>query len=1095
MFELDWKNPNLKTGGEPDKNKGAKISVPDQSVVSNAASIRFTGRGAANYGEIQQENLMRVLENFADTAEPLHPTVGQTWYNADAQILMMCVAAGDVRLGEPPVWQEVGGIIITEVDAPGPIAKRAGQFWYQKTGPLTGILHISTLSGRYPATNTTIGGWEQIYPAVETIAGRDEYDYVLELVNLLADVSFKGSGATLSILSVIDNLAGLDIALRAKNRATPDKNLLKIGELAQHLKIQPNSQDWDQLLAGARYAINRLEVPDGLPDEISRQPFVQDGRIVAPLLSSLEKTNIRYPAIERLANRRAGIVSLVRFYASTINALKVAIKNRYSLRGINDSVFGPHTRVRHHITFSGSQAGKGDLSIMKMRFNFVDKNEMDRFLFAACGIQLAVSHRYNGTAANDAVFKELFETRGVFRFSNDDTRTLSGSPLVLAKNTSKVGIEVANIGGEIVNTETLASSVITLRAYAVSDRQFALEATLKASGALIGVTSFKFSIIEDIEMHVTDTGSVRIYPSPKTYMPGDGDGTSPWFTTGEKDPDPEYPPRGQLIKTLCISNDKVGVYANGTGGTYSEVIQSNSPECLPVTPCEGELKAAGSILIPGVATGITLVGHGAPGSTVYGGTEYFYSGANGNNAISFKGTAITFAEVAQGGAEVFSAPPGEFITATVGLTYRSTSDTENKTLPVRVTGIAGSNGTITLSGNAEIASTSGTVDRLITVTKMLTFTKTDRGAPSIKKGADTNTMIDSVSIKVFSGSSTLEKPVQTSHTERFPAKTGGRVLSFSVPPDGLLRYSFCEFLPPEHPPRGEKISEDCVGTSLVGTYTNGTGGTYTDVIQENSPTCSPCQGTVSAAGTSTIKVPAGVTAVDFVGAGTGGTTTPDTVIPGTTSPDTVIPGVVNGYKYTKKGAPYVEYRGTYVANLSLGAVTPNELSGPPGSSASAQGEVSWTQLPGATINVGGTGQNTKTAYYSGNFTGEQTITLRARRNPFVVGGTSPEESADVEWTAAQDYTLTGTTKSPDTIIPGTTTPDTIVPGTTTPGQDTTATIGITTVTFAGSATSTPPATSSRSISISNNVNGVNLTVNKPVGGSLTYSWCSYVPAG
>ena len=1093
MFELDWKNPNLKTGGEPDKNKGAKINVPNASVVSNAASIRFTGRGAANYGEIQQENLMRVLENFADDVSPLHPTVGQTWYDAAARALMVCAFAGDERLGEPAVWQEVGSIIITEIDAPGPIANRAGQLWYQKTGPLTGILHVSTLSGRYPATSTTIGGWEQIYPAVETIAARDEYDYVLELVNLLTDVSFKGSGATLSILSVIDNLSGLDNALRAKNRATPDKNLLKIGELAQNLKIQPNSQDWDQLLAGARYAINRLEVPDGLPDEISRQPFVQDGRIVAPLLSSLEKTNIRYPAIERLANRRAGIVSLIRFYASTINALKVAIKNRYSLRGINDSVFGPNTRVRPHITFSGSQAGKGVLSTMKMRFNFVNKNEMDRFLFSACGIQLEISHRYNGTAPNDAVFKELFETRGTFRFSNDDTRTLAGSPLVLAKNTSKVGIEVANVGGEILNTETLASNTVTLRAYTVSERQFALEASLRANDDLTGVTSFKFSIIEDIEMHVTDTGSVRIYPSPATFSPGDEDGTSPWITPGEKDPDPEYPPRGQPVKTLCIANDKVGIYADGAGGTYSEIIQSNSPECLPVTPCEGELKAAGSIHIPAEATGITLVGHGAPGSTVYGGTEYFYSGANGNNAISFKGSAITFAEVAQGGAEVFSAPPGEFITATVGLTYRSTSDSANKTISVKVAGLAGSNGTITLSGNAEITSTTGTVDRLITVTKMITFTKTDKGSSSIKKGADTNTMIDSVSIKVFSGSSTLEKPVQTSHTERFPAKTGGRVLSFSVPPDGLLRYSFCEFLPPVHPPGGQKISEDCVGTSLIGTYTNGTGGTYTDVIQENSPTCSPCQGTASTAGTSTIKVPAGVTAVDFVGAGTAGTTTPDTVIPGTKNPDTVIPGTVNGYKYTKKGAPYVEYRGTYVANLSIGTVSPNEISGPPGSSASAEGEVSWTQLPGASVNAGGTGQNSKTANYTGSVTGEQTITLRARRNPFVIGGTAPEETADVEWTAAQDYTLTGTTKSPDTIIPGTTTPDTVVPGTTTRGQDTTATIGSTTVTFAGSANSTKPATSSKSISISNNVNGVTLTVNKPVGGSLTYSWCSYLP--
>ena len=43
--------------------------------------------------------------------------------------------------------------------------------------------------------------------------------------------------------------------------------------------------------------------------------------------------------------------------------------------------------------------------------------------------------------------------------------------------------------------------------------------------------------------------------------------------------DPVYPPRGNLLSTYCKGFDKWGVYTNGTGGTYDQLIQSNSTDC------------------------------------------------------------------------------------------------------------------------------------------------------------------------------------------------------------------------------------------------------------------------------------------------------------------------------------------------------------------------------------------------------------------------------------------------------------------------------------------------------------------------------------
>lgn len=57
-----------------------RIALPQKSSDNTSTSITLTGRGLPNYGEIQQENFLRLLENFASDKEPQHPTVGQIWY-------------------------------------------------------------------------------------------------------------------------------------------------------------------------------------------------------------------------------------------------------------------------------------------------------------------------------------------------------------------------------------------------------------------------------------------------------------------------------------------------------------------------------------------------------------------------------------------------------------------------------------------------------------------------------------------------------------------------------------------------------------------------------------------------------------------------------------------------------------------------------------------------------------------------------------------------------------------------------------------------------------------------------------------------------
>jgi hypothetical protein len=49
-------------------------------------------------------------------------------------------------------------------------------------------------------------------------------------------------------------------------------------------------------------------------------------------------------------------------------------------------------------------------------------------------------------------------------------------------------------------------------------------------------------------------------------------------------PSPSYPTAGTLLSTMCKGYDQYGLYANGSGGSVEQLIQTNSPTCGYVEP-------------------------------------------------------------------------------------------------------------------------------------------------------------------------------------------------------------------------------------------------------------------------------------------------------------------------------------------------------------------------------------------------------------------------------------------------------------------------------------------------------------------------------
>lgn len=57
------------------------VSVDDQTVNTTATDLRFVGRNYSGYGEIENENLLHLLENFANTTPPPRAIAGQMWFD------------------------------------------------------------------------------------------------------------------------------------------------------------------------------------------------------------------------------------------------------------------------------------------------------------------------------------------------------------------------------------------------------------------------------------------------------------------------------------------------------------------------------------------------------------------------------------------------------------------------------------------------------------------------------------------------------------------------------------------------------------------------------------------------------------------------------------------------------------------------------------------------------------------------------------------------------------------------------------------------------------------------------------------------------
>jgi hypothetical protein len=105
------------------KSNGELLVSLEDGQLNTDTSIGLVGRNYVGYGEIQNENFLHLLENFASSGPPSKPIAGQLWFNSTQKIL-------NVYDSTVKTWSPVGSASISQAS---PSLPNTGQLWFDSS--------------------------------------------------------------------------------------------------------------------------------------------------------------------------------------------------------------------------------------------------------------------------------------------------------------------------------------------------------------------------------------------------------------------------------------------------------------------------------------------------------------------------------------------------------------------------------------------------------------------------------------------------------------------------------------------------------------------------------------------------------------------------------------------------------------------------------------------------------------------------------------------------------------------------------------------------------------------------------------------------
>lgn len=127
------------------KTNGQQLLLLADGTLDTSTSLFLIGKNYPGYGELQQENFIRLLENGANATAPIAPLAGQLWYDTSTSKL---------KIFDGSAFKSIG----SAVSATAPTGAIAGDSWWDTTNDQLKVYDGS--------------GWQLVGPAYSKLDGR-----------------------------------------------------------------------------------------------------------------------------------------------------------------------------------------------------------------------------------------------------------------------------------------------------------------------------------------------------------------------------------------------------------------------------------------------------------------------------------------------------------------------------------------------------------------------------------------------------------------------------------------------------------------------------------------------------------------------------------------------------------------------------------------------------------------------------------------------------------------------------------------------------------------------------------------------------------
>jgi hypothetical protein len=101
-----------------DRYNNTQLAVVEDGTIDQTTDLKLVGKNYAGYGEIQNENFVFLLENFAGSSAPPRALSGQLWFDS---------ANSKLKFWDGFQWRTTGG---AEVSTSVPTGLKVGDFWW-----------------------------------------------------------------------------------------------------------------------------------------------------------------------------------------------------------------------------------------------------------------------------------------------------------------------------------------------------------------------------------------------------------------------------------------------------------------------------------------------------------------------------------------------------------------------------------------------------------------------------------------------------------------------------------------------------------------------------------------------------------------------------------------------------------------------------------------------------------------------------------------------------------------------------------------------------------------------------------------------------